>query len=192
MIGLLRLFTVGFIAFGMFLTTSVVHRSDFSSNSMNHDSPKYGLYRIQGRMPKGFDTFYEFELIPPVDTGQAAKSTGKIAITGAVFIRPSEFQSKVQTEARGELNVDGEFSKTNAVRLQFKSAMLVLQPASSDELEFETEPIQGIHYEFKGAFVGEFLLPGGPYISLRGKLTKFTEGNRTAESELNFVRSSHE
>lgn len=192
MIGLLKLFTVGIIAYGMFLTSSVVWRSELSFHSMDHDAPKYGLYRIYGRIPKGFETFYEFELIPSSDTLEAAKNTGKLPITGAVFVRPSEFQSGVQTESRGELSVDGEFSETNAVRLKFKSATLALQPASSHELEFETEPIQGIYYAFKGRFIGEFLLPGGPYISLKGTLTKFSEGKRTAESELNFVRSSYE
>lgn len=191
--GLLKICTAGVIVCAFFLAPSITGRTKLGSHSMSVDVPRYGLYRIYGRVPKGFERFYEFELVPPSNASrESEKGNGRLTITGALFVRPSEFQSTVQIESRGDLSVDGAYRKVDVVRLGFRSATLVFQPASSNQLEFETEAIQGIHYIFKGTFIDGFLLPGGPYISLRGTLTKFTHGKRTAESELNFERSSYE
>ena len=193
MFGLFRIYVIRIAAYTLSLIASVEGGSGLSFPSMNSDVPRYGLYRIHGKIPKGFEGVYEFELAPlSGNTPEASEAKGQSAIGGALFVHPSEFQEKVQTESRGELSVDGAFSEFKVVRLKFKSATLVREPATSTQLEFETESVQEVHYLFKGTFSDGFLLPGGPYISLRGTLTKFTKGKRTAESELNFVRSSYE
>lgn len=193
MFGLLKSCVVGMVAFGLCLAPSIGGRLELKSQFMSYEVPRYGPYRIHGKIPSGFEGFYEFELSPPSqNTRESVKSDGKLAIAGALFLRPSEFGRRVRTESRGELNVDGAFSEVNVVRLGFKSATLIQQPASSTELEFETESIQGVRYVFKGIFIDSFLLPGGPYISLRGTLTKFKQGRRVSESELSFVRSTYE
>jgi len=193
MFQLFKIHTVGLVAYSLLLTTSVRSGLELSSQAMNHEVPRYGIYRIHGRTPKGFEGFYEFELTPPsVSSRDSDKADGKLVIGGALFVRPFGFKSRVQTEPRGELSVDGAFSVVNVVRLKFKSATLIQQAASSTLLEFETETIQEVHYVFKGAFIDGFLLPGGPYISLKGTLIRVNAGRRVAESELSFVRSSYE
>lgn len=160
MFGLVKSCVVGVIAYGLFLAPSIGGRLELKSQCMNYEVPRYGPYRIHGKIPSGFEGFYEFELTPPSqNTRESVKADGKLAIAGALFVRPSEFGRGVRTESRGELNVDGAFSEFNVVRLGFKSATLIQQPASSTELEFETESIQEVRYVFKGILSTVFYCP---------------------------------
>src|SRR5713101_8330196 len=99
------------------------------SQSINYSFPAPGPLRILGKAPRGFESFYEMEwVLLPGDNASSVKvdETGKINITGALFIRPSEFRAGTKTEPRGEITASEQVVSHDVVRLNFKAATLQL------------------------------------------------------------------
>ena len=162
----------------------------------NQYSPRpFGLYRINGQAPKGFETFYEFELnLSPSESPSSIKvdQKGGRPIDGALFIRPVEFSSATKTEQRGELSNSGDISFVNVVRLKFVSATLQVEGDRLGEISLVTEEMDGTSYSFDGRFLDEPTLDRGVYVALTGTIKKFKHGRQMAEASLKFLRWAYE
>src|SRR5690242_8279829 len=113
MAGLCGMCTAGVLLCSLILTPGTTGAIGLNSHRMSYDAPRYGLYRISGKITRGFENFYEFELMVLADDSRESVTIGKLPVDGAVFVRPSEFESAVQTESRGDLDANGVFRKSN-------------------------------------------------------------------------------
>lgn len=157
--------------------------------------PRLGPYRIHGKHPDNFRSFYEFQLKFRPGENQLTvkyKQDGSVIIDGELYTKPSEDLPKANVEPRSELTTNGKFCTTNVVKFRFETATLRCEADNFYKLDFTTETIHGIHYSFKGLFLKKPKLVDGMYIHLAGRMMKHQDGRKSEKADLNFVNWSSE
>ena len=124
-------------------------------------------YEINGRKPKGFEDFRNFQLFEP--RGQDSEN--------------------LKRDSNGNLIVTGRVSRSGRSPLLFDTALLIMGKNNVIQgLSFSTKKRKGVQYIFNGKFLEQPVqeVRGGSYTELRGVLTKYERGRKVAEFELPF------
>lgn len=98
-----------------------------------------------------------------------------------IDVRPGEDEDDPKVENGNVTRIDGYVETIDDERFKFKRALLKKNGEGNYEtLEFDTETMNGIHFEFNGAFLRKSVNEGGEYTALRGSLFKYKNGESAA------------
>jgi hypothetical protein len=147
--------------------------AEFIKSGENDDGRYNGaeVYRMIGRLPKGFEDFESLSIIP-------GNNRTKLVTVGVIPVKP---QGMVSTLAKNKFScADFKFSWANI---------------TGRRISFVTEIIGGVSYQFDGRFVeAEKILVKDSgreshieYVLLKGRLTKWGKRVKLAESRVKFA-----
>lgn len=94
---------------------------------------------------------------------------------------PNQDEDNPKTDNNGYTMIDGYIETIDDEQFKFKKASLKKNSEGNYEnLEFETEKVNGIHFTFKGSFLTKSVNENGNYTRMRGSLLKYKNGKLIA------------
>ena len=123
---------------------------------------------------------YRTKKAPPPELGEFASFTLKEL--------PEQEGKELVIDSAGNVPISGRLYTTDGLVYNFTTAKLIKGKKGYEQLTFTTEKLGGVRYTFKGEYLEDSEEEQGQYITLKGVLTKYRDGQKVASSSLGFYQ----
>ncbi len=97
---------------------------------------------------------------------------------------PGQEHGEIKVDGEGNVPISGRLYTAGGLVYNFKTAKLIKGKRGYEQLTFTTTKLGGIHYTFTGTYTDDPELEQGQYITLKGMLNKYKDGQAVTTAPL--------